>query len=424
MKEQDFKGNNSFQLSIDSTTRLLNSFSHHGNISSSDFAELNNYMNKESKLKTECDLSKIKERTDGRFYIYLKRKQIIAATYPKLIDKLYQIHFGQDTLTLENLYPNWMIWRRDHSKASNKTIKENTYLWASFFEDTDIIKIPLVKLKTIDFIRFFRIITKDGTITRRRFNDAKSILNNMFYYAIEQEIVDRNPLRDIDYRQFSYRPENKPKDVYSINEREQILNYLAEMDDLVSLAIQLDFCLVSRIGEIKSLKWSDIDYDNCTIRLQRQLLSSQEVNDDLTFQETKHRCVEHVKGKTSEGFRDLPLIPQALDILDRIKSINPNSEYLFVNDNDKPLTTITFNRHLKSICKELSIPYRSSHNIRFCVASLLYQKGTPATVIQKLLGHTTLAMTLHYLRNATPKDEVFSQVTEILSNPHTTAYKN
>lgn len=415
MKEQNFKGDNSFQLSIDSTSRLLNSFSHHGNISSSDFAELYNYMSKESKLKTECDLSKIKERPDGRFYIYLKRKQIIAATYPKLIDKLYQIHFGQDTLTLENIYPQWMIWRRDYTRTSNKTIKENTYLWASFFEDTDIVKIPLSNLKTIDFIKFFRIITKDGTITRKRFNDAKSILNNIYYYAIEQEIVDRNPLKDINYKQFSYKPENKQIDIYSIDEREQILNYLADINDLVSLAIQLDFCLISRIGEIKSLKWSDIDYDKCTIRMQRQLLSSQEVNDDLTFQETKHSCVEHVKGNTSDGFRDLPLIPRALDILDRIKLINPNSEYLFVNYNNEPLTTITFNRHLKSICNELSIPYRSSHKIRFCVASVLYVEGIPATVIQELLGHTTLAMTLHYLRNVTPKTETFNQISTILN---------
>lgn len=38
-----------------------------------------------------------------------------------------------------------------------------------------------------------------------------------------------------------------------------------------------------------------------------------------------------------------------------------------------------------------------------------------APVIKELLGHSTLAMTLHYLRNITPDDEVLSQVTEVLS---------
>jgi len=78
---------------------------------------------------------------------------------------------------------------------------------------------------------------------------------------------------------------------------------------------------------------------------------------------------------------------------------------------------VTFNRHIKSICKELNIPYRSSHKIRFCVTSMLYRDGIPATVIQDLLGHTTLAMTLHYLRNIAPKDKVFGQITEVLIRP-------
>lgn len=373
-------------------------------------------MKKEKKLSELVDLSKIKERgDDGRCYIYINRKQYNGSDYPDLICKLYDHFYGSNNTSLEAIYPKWQIWRRDCTKATNKTIKENTYLWAAFFENTDIAKKPIEDLKATDFIKFFRIITKDGTITRRRFNDAKSILNSIYYYAIEHEIVDRNPLRDINYKIFSYKPENRKIDIFSLEERQEILEHLKNKDDLISLAIQLDFCLVSRIGEIKALKWSDIDCKNNTIRLQRQLLSSQEVNDDLTFQDTKYFCVDYVKGKTSEGFRDLPLIPRAKDILDRIKSINPDSDYLFINDNDIPLTTVTFNRHLKSICKELSIPYRSSHKIRFCVASALYAEGVQATAIQELLGHTTLAMTLHYLRNVTPINETFSQISAILN---------
>jgi hypothetical protein len=67
-------------------------------ICESDFAELHIYIKKETKLKTVCDMTKIKERSsDGRFYIYIKRHQIVAPTYPKLIDKLYDIYFGRET---------------------------------------------------------------------------------------------------------------------------------------------------------------------------------------------------------------------------------------------------------------------------------------------------------------------------------------
>ena len=72
-----------------------------------------------------------------------------------------------------------------------------------------------------------------------------------------------------------------------------------------------------------------------------------------------------------------------------------------MSDN-RQLNANTFNRWLKRYCEECNIPVRSSHKIRFCVASILYDNGVPLTVLQQLLGHTTTAMTLHYLRRVTP----------------------
>jgi hypothetical protein len=112
------------ELQIDLTDRLLNFYQKKDTMSSSDFTEMNNLMNKETKLKTVCDMTIVKERSDGRFYIYINRQQIVGATYPKLIDKLYEIYFGRETLTMENIFPNWMIWRRDTTKVKNKTLKD------------------------------------------------------------------------------------------------------------------------------------------------------------------------------------------------------------------------------------------------------------------------------------------------------------
>lgn len=82
------------------------------------------------------------------------------------------------------------------------------YLRDTFLKGTDISKAPLKQLKPKDYIKFFRQVTKGGKITRKRFNDMKSVMNGIIYYAIEQEIVEHNPLRDINYRQFSYKSEN------------------------------------------------------------------------------------------------------------------------------------------------------------------------------------------------------------------------
>ena len=66
----------------------------------------------------------------------------------------------------------------------------------------------------------------------------------------------------------------------------------------------------------------------------------------------------------------------------------------------------TFNEHLKSYCEDLGIrgaKDKSSHVIRFTVASVLYLKGMPLTDIQRLMGHTSLSMTMHYLRQILPE---------------------
>lgn len=152
-------------------------------------------------------------------------------------------------------------------------------------------QVPLKQLKPKDFICYFHTITKGVTLTRKRFNDLKSVMNGIIYFAVEKEIVERNCLRDISYRQFDYKPENNDIIPYTEKERLQINNHLSN-DNLYSLAIKLDFYLTLRISELKGLMWDDIRGD--LIYIQRL------VND-------KNQIIDDVKGHTEEGRRYIPL---------------------------------------------------------------------------------------------------------------------
>ena len=58
--------------------------------------------------------SKIKERSNGKqFYIYIERKQISAPNYDALIEKLYDLEFGKFNATITDLYPEWLLWKRE-----------------------------------------------------------------------------------------------------------------------------------------------------------------------------------------------------------------------------------------------------------------------------------------------------------------------
>lgn len=371
-----------------------------GIINSSVCAEIMKFTEKESKVKTKCDLSKIKVRPDdGRIYIIIQRKPISSTTYTGLIDKLYDLYFGINTLTLQDFFEVWMQWRKEESSVTEKTRKENRYLWNRMLKDSDLAKRVLRELTVQDYISYFRTLTKSRTLTRKCFNDLKSILNGMMYLAVERGIIDRNCLRDINYKQFAYKAENTEITPYTEDERNAIIYHLQSCTDRYSLAILLDFHLVLRIGELKGLKWSDISGD--TIRICR-------------FVNDKNQVVNDIKGHTAQGIRSMPLTPTAKIILARIQEFCPSDSDFIFCENGQLLTTVTFNRHLKKCCEELGIPYRSSHKLRFSTASIMYKNGVEDTELQKLLGHTSLTMTRHYLRNVTSDEETANKMSSIL----------
>ena len=339
-------------------------------------------------------------RSDGRYFTKVNEngglKQLIAPSEDELYNKLFEFYFGDKNTALEDLCPQWIKWRDEETSVTKKTIKENMFLWNAFLKNSKLAKVPMKLLKPIDYIKFFRSITKNRTLTRKRFNDIKSVMNGIVYYAIEQEILEHNHLRDINYRQFTYKVENNNVLPYTEEERKRIINHLK--NDLYSLGIKLDFHMVIRIGELRSLKWSDVGDDFIYIH---------------SFMNEKNAIIEGVKGHTTEGNRNIPLTDTSKCLLTEIKRVNPDSEYLFIC-NGKPLVTVTFNRRIAKCCFELGIKYRSSHKIRFSTASIMYKNGVTDTELQELLGHTTLNMTRHYLRNLTPSTETQYKMNSIL----------
>ena len=371
-----------------------------GKMTPSACSKIMNFTTKENKVKSVCDLSKIKVRPDnGRIYILINRKTISSNDYPGLIEKLYDRYFGTENVTLAEYFEVWMKWREEETNVTPKTIKENRFLWNSLLKDSSLANKCVKDITVQNYISFFRHITKGRTLTRKRFNDMKSILNGMLYLAVEQGIINYNCLSSINYKQFDFKPVNTQVTPYTEKERLLVIEHLANETDFYSLAILLDFHMVLRIGELKGLKWSDIDGES--IRIQR-------------FVDDKNSVVDAIKGNTSDGIRSMPLTPAAKAILEQVRKLQPaNQEFLFYRGNS-PLATVTFNRRLKKCCNELGIRYLSSHQLRFSTASIMYKNGMKDTELQKLLGHTTLSMTRHYLCNVTSDEITASKMAAIL----------
>lgn len=64
------------------------------------------------------------------------------------------------------------------------------------------------------------------------------------------------------------------------NERKRILEYLAPRDDIYSLAIQLDFYLCVRIGELLAVKYEDIE--GGFLHINRSMRGTYKMDDGIT----------------------------------------------------------------------------------------------------------------------------------------------
>ena len=364
-------------------------------------------MRKLGTLAKEYPLEKVKHRPDGRCYIYINRKQFIAPTYDALLEKLYDEFYGVKNYTLANIFPEWQIYRRDVEKVSSNTLKDHTGYWNNYIKNSNLVKLPITKITARDIKDFYKSVVADHEISEGTFKFIKTILNKLFDFAIsELEIIQFNPIPSISikpYKNSFKQSRDTFEDVYKKEEREKLLRYLQERnDDIYSLAIQLAFQLVIRIGELSALRWDDIDGDNIYIRHQR--VERQVMNDDLTFEPRTMETIDQMKGKQKNGKRKQSLNKGAKAILEKAKELNPDGEYIFM-PNGRQMQTCTFNRHLKKFCESAGVEYHSSHKIRFTSASMLY-KGHNLALLSQLLGHTTTTMTLHYFRNILGEDEV------------------
>jgi integrase len=131
-----------------------------------------------------------------------------------------------------------------------------------------------------------------------------------------------------------------------------------------------------RAGEAFALHVEDIWFDRGLIRCTRS-----------TF--------KHIEGpvKTKAGFRDVPLDPEAIQML-RDYFNGRTTGRVFQTSNGTPLVNGTVNvEQLRPLLKRLKIPHGTLHSFRHARVSHLRRLGVPDPLIKKWVGHSSLRMT-------------------------------
>lgn len=229
-------------------------------------------------------------------------------------------------------------------------------------------------------------------------NNMKTILNAVFRLAMEMEILSVNPLLHV-HTDVKFRSIQKKKDgskLYLDNEMEVLEDYLYQQGTMEAYTILMDFQIGTRVGEVVVLTKEDM-LDNEVYIHRSEIVNL--VKENGKYVRKGYKIVDYVKHDISSGYRTIPLTEKAQKILEEVKKLSPNSDYLFTRENGERMTSRSFNYWLAKYCRDAGITFKSSHCIRRTFASRLFAAGMPLAEISVYMGHEDIETTKGYIYN-------------------------
>lgn len=293
------------------------------------------------------------------------------------------------------------------NKFNANIITEATYARSlgtfNHIKNSDIADIEIQKVTVTELQDF---INSKKDYANSYIDKIYEMLGSIFKEAIKRDIIVKNPLMNV----IKPKSSKKDKEVEALTVEEQKA-FVEELKDeqyknifLVALHTGM------RIGEILALQPKDIDFDNKLINIDNTL--------------TKNKTGKVIVGettKTYESTRKIPITIILEPILkDSIANYIPNkNNLLFCHSNGSVIAPSTINTQFKKICKNAGIKvitvkkkhgidlegkpkyvnYHTStvntHMLRHTYATRCIEAGIPAPVLQKLLGHKDISITIN-----------------------------
>ena len=293
------------------------------------------------------------------------------------------------TITFRELYLLFYDFQSDKVKAStirnykNKVAYLEPFMNKKIYElDIDLYmkwhkEMNMTKLATrtkIDILKFLKSILNFGT---KWYNyDFREMYNKMIGFR---------------------KPDEVPKEMeyYTFNE---FMKYIEVEDDLKyrCLFMCLYFCGL-RMGELRGLTWDAIDFENKTLR----------VNKNIVDVKNKNKSYIVTSPKTIKSRRTIPLCDCVVEGL--LKYRHECRKYYhfgktwFVFGDIDPISSSTVRGRNERNAELAKIKQIRIHDFRHSCVSFLIDQGANITLVASYMGHTKVDETLntyaHFYRN-------------------------
>lgn len=375
----------------------------------------------EDKMKRHEILSKYKVHQGGgidkRYYVYINGKKSKRFTHKCDLEN-WLVNMEKENIpknpTIEDIYDGWIAIR--HKKADG-TYKKDIYNYNHYIKDSILSQKPLKDIDIDDGYQWFDHCKDIKPNMRKKYFDGLCCtLNSMFEYAIQKKYIQTIPFSKpkIDMDLFTDKIKHYDAELIYSDEEVQKVKQLAKEKAAMTneskyLAPIIFFNLGIRDGELLALKWDDLNLQKQNIHIHSELV-------EKVTKEGKHdgyKWVAHTK--TPKGDRILKLNSEMIQTFQLIKKYNLKSGYpigpddfILMRHYKKSITHCTprtIYTLIKKYCVDLNMSsIKSPHDMRRTCFTNLFYAGMKPKQIQIFAGHSSLNVTLDYIKHKDDED--------------------
>lgn len=281
--------------------------------------------------------------------------------------------------TIREIAAAWKEYKRPYVKQSTMAayvlILEN-HILPTFGEDNSLPE---------HSVQAFVLHKIESGLSTKSVKDILIVLKMVMKFGVKKEWMTYYEW-DIKYPPNS---ENKVLDVLSVSNHRKILNHIQSHFTFMGLGIYISLSTGLRIGEICSLKWSDINVTDGILTVNRTIERIYIIEG-----EKKHTELVINTPKTKNSCREIPMNKELLGMLKPLKKVVNEDYYILTND-ERPTEPRTYRNYYKRLMEKLDIPKLKYHGLRHSFATRCIEVGCDYKTVSVLLGHSNISTTLN-----------------------------
>lgn len=371
------------------------------------------------------DLGKgISQRKDGRYSArytnrYGERKTLYSFKLQDikrmLRDAIYEDDHGLNgngiNITVDDWFEEWM------KLYKSKTIKSTTVYKIRAYHTSRVSpiigKMYLKDVKVVHLQKLMNGLLDDG-LTVGTASNIKTQISDMLKRAVQNDYIQKNPCESVELP----KQIKKEKQILTMDEQRKFLEFASSYMHINVIKVAL--LTGARIGEILGLKWSDVDFDQRIIDINKTIhyskASSPNEGSKFFYSSVKTTASERVLPMSDELF-DVLKVQREKQLKDKMmnkkvwKQHEEFTDLVFTQTNGNPVNYFNVNDGIKDYVEKMNIiecglakeedrepvkfPTFTCHVLRHTYSSRCYEQGMSNKVLQTLLGHANVETTLN-----------------------------